>query len=49
MGGVGDGEGRGAFSFILVVVCSAPRKTLTRVWGGAGGGELSWASQSFWW
>ena len=35
MGGVGDREGRGAFSFNLVVVCSAPRKTLTRVWGGA--------------
>ena len=26
------------FSVILVVVCSAPRKTLTRAWGGAGWG-----------
>ena len=27
------------FSIILVVVCSAPCKTLTRVWGGAGVGK----------
>ena len=43
MGGVGGWKGKGGFSFILVVVCSAPRKTLTRVlveWGMGGEGDL---------
>ena len=38
-------EGELGFSVTLVVVCSAPCKTLTRVWDGAevgrGGGLLS--------
>ena len=35
-----SGGGEGGFSVILVVVCTTPHKTLTPVWGGAGGGVL---------
>ena len=38
------------FLVILDIVCSAPCKTLTRVWRKRGGdGEWRGTSQSFWW
>ena len=44
-----SGGGEVGFSVILVVVCRAPRKTLTRVWVEWGVGRGWGASHLFWW